>query len=98
MPPQAFEIVEFAGVFRKDMDDEVAVIGQNPLGVVVAFDAVGAFAHLREFLADSIADCLDLPLIRAAADHEVISERGDFAEIKNADGGGFLGFSGADGR
>lgn len=36
--PQALETVERARFGREDVDDEIEVIEQNPLGAVVAFD------------------------------------------------------------
>ena len=77
------------------MDNEVAVIDQDPLGVVITFQADGPFAPLFEILADSIADSLYLALVGAAAEDKVIRKRGYFAKVEDADIGGLLGFSGA---
>lgn len=45
VPPQTFEIVVRAGAFRKDMDDDVTVIHEDPLGCLIAFDAYRELAY-----------------------------------------------------
>ena len=77
------------------MDDEVAVIDQHPFGVVVTFQADGSFAPGFEIVADGIANSLDLPLVRTAAEDKIISERGYFPKVEDADIGSLPGFSGA---
>src|SRR5882724_3906297 len=39
--PEAFEIVETAGLFGKDVDDEAAEIEQSPIGGALAFAVFG---------------------------------------------------------
>ena len=39
--PEAGEVVELAGLAVKDVNDEIAVIEQDPLGGVIALDANG---------------------------------------------------------
>ena len=81
------------------MDQQVAIIGQHPLRLVVAFHAVRHFAGLVfELQPHFIADGLDLALVGAGADHEIVGEGGDAGEIEHFDVGGFLGFGGADGN
>jgi hypothetical protein len=53
--------------------------------VIVTFDADGAFALVREFLADRVDHCLDLTLVGSGTDDEIIGERGDLAEVEDAD-------------
>lgn len=80
------------------MNQQVAVIGEHPLGLVVTLDAVGQLSELMfELQPDFIANGLDLALIGAGADDEIVGEGGDTGEIENLYVGGFLGFGGADG-
>ncbi len=79
------------------MHDEIAVIGQDPLGILIAFDAERQFPEFGKFLAHRVRDGLDLPLVGSGADDEVIGEGSYFLEIQDADIGSFLGFSGAHG-
>ena len=81
------------------MDQQVAVIGQHPLGLVVTLDADGQFAGLLlQLEADFIADGLNLARVGAGRDDEEIGKRSDAAEVQNLDVSGFLGFGGADGN
>ena len=77
------------------MHDEVAVIGQDPLGILVAFDAERESSEFGKFLAHRVRDGLDLPLIGTGADEEVIGEGSYILKIQDADIGSLLGFSGA---
>jgi hypothetical protein len=52
---------------------------------------------LLELHADFVADGLNLALIPAAADDEVVGEAGDAGQVENLDVGGLLGFRGANG-
>jgi hypoxanthine phosphoribosyltransferase len=80
------------------VDQKIAVVTQNPVGLLVAFDAEGQFAALLQAHADLIADGLDVALVGPRADHEMIGERGDAGQIENADISGFLRFGGAYGK
>jgi hypothetical protein len=97
MTPQAFEIVEFPRVFREDVDDEIPVVHKNPLGVVVAFDAVRPFAGFCQFVANGVADRLDLSRVGSAADNEEVGKRRNLAKVEDADRRGLFRFGGADG-
>jgi hypothetical protein len=80
------------------VDEVVAVIGKNPLGGFVAFEAVGEFAvPVFELEADFIGDGLDLAGVGAGADDEIIGEGGDTGEVEDEDVGGLLFTGGADG-
>ncbi len=79
------------------MDQEVAVIGEDPFGLVVALNADGQFAGLVFHLeVDFIADGLDLRGIVSGADDEVVGKRGDAAKVKDFDVDGLFGFGGSD--
>ena len=81
------------------MDQQVAVIGQDPLRLLVAFDADRQFARLAfQLQMDLVADGLNLALVAAGADDEVVGEGGDAGEVQHANVGGFLRFGGAHGQ
>src|SRR3984893_5241638 len=55
--PQPLEVVEAADLLQEDVDDEVAVVHENPTGVVETLDAQrgGATGHL-DLLLDLLGD------------------------------------------
>jgi hypothetical protein len=79
------------------MHDEIAVIHQNPFGVLITLDTDRFLPVLLQLLGDGVADRLDLALVRAGRDNEVVGERGYFPKVQYLDIGSFLGFRGADG-
>lgn len=81
MAPEPFEIVEGPGFFGKHVDQVVAVIGQDPVGVLEAFDTERVLAPIGELCANFFADGLDLARIGPRADNEEICERRDFAQV-----------------
>ena len=96
--PEPFQLKVLAGFRRKDVDEVVAVIGQNPLGGLVAFEAVGEIAVLvLELKADFVGNGLHLAGIGAGADDEVIGEGSDAGEVENDDVSGLFVAGGADG-
>lgn len=96
--PEAFQAVILAGFGGKDVNQKVAVVGQHPFRLAVAFHAGRQFTGLLfELDSDFFADGLDLPLIGSGADHKEISEGGDSGEIEYFDVGRLFGFGGANG-
>jgi len=67
------------------MHQKVAVVHENPLGILVTLDAQRALADINEVLPDGIADGLDLAGVRSVADDETVGEGCDLAEVQNAD-------------
>ena len=67
------------------MHQEIAVIGENPLGAFVTFKAGRKVADGFELQVDLIANGLHLAIVVAGADNEMICERGNAGEIKNDD-------------
>ena len=65
------------------MDQVVAVIDQDPVGVLVAFDAQRIFAALFQLEPDLIADGLNLAGIGSRADNKEIGESSDLTEVQN---------------
>lgn len=80
------------------MNEEVAVIEQDPFPGVVSFRADRQFAKFLELFADLVGDRLSLARIRRRADHEIVGERSNFAEIEHQEIFGFFGFGGARGN
>jgi hypothetical protein len=79
------------------VDQKIAVIGEDPFRLVIAFHAVGQFSGLLfELEAYLVRDGLDLPLIVSGADDEIVSKAGDAGEVKNFDIGRLLRFGGPD--
>src|SRR5207249_7278876 len=64
VPPESFERIEIAALAAEDVDDEVEIIEQDPLGLL---DALGQMRPLAEFgperLFDEIRDRIDLPRV-----------------------------------
>jgi hypothetical protein len=77
------------------MDQEIAIIGEHPFGLIVAFHAVGQFAGLFELQADFLADGLHLLGIVAGTDDEKIGERSDAGKVQDLDIFGLFRFGGA---
>ena len=94
--PQALQVIVLARLGGEDVDQIIAVIGQNPFGVFESFHADRIFAALVELRADLFADGLNLLGVGPAADHEEVGERGDFAQVKHTDVDRFFRFRGAD--
>lgn len=97
IPPKPLEIIVRARFFRKDVDEVISVIDQHPLGVLVAFHARWILASRLELQLDLVGDGLDLTGVRAAANHEIVGERGHFAQVEYGDIASLFGFGGVDG-
>jgi len=78
--------------------EEVAVVGQNPFALFVAFEARRQLAAALQLQTDLIADRLILFRIQTRADNEVVSEAGDAGQIQNPDVFGLFCLRGADGN
>ena len=79
------------------MDQQVAVVGQHPLGLVITFDADRQLARLLfELEPNLIADGLNLTLVVPGTNDEEVGERSNTRQIEDFDVGGFLGLGGAD--
>jgi hypothetical protein len=97
VPPQPLEFIKRPRFGRENVDQIIPVIRQYPFGVGEAFYADGIFATSFQLLADFFHDGLDLLGIASAADDEKIGERGDFAQVQNANIEGLLRFGGSNG-
>lgn len=80
------------------MDEKIAIVQQYPFGGIISFGAYWQFAKLLELFADLIGDGLPLAWIRRRADHEIIGEGRNLAQIEHQEIFGFFGFGGARGN
>ena len=78
------------------MDQEIAVIHQDPFGVIVTFQTDRQFAYLLQPQLDLSTDRLMLPGVRPVADDEIVREARNRPEVKNRDVVGFLRLSRSD--
>ena len=76
-------MVELALAGAKYMHDHVAVVKQYPARGRVAFTLAWPQVLVAPQLVDDLAlDGFDLPFARAGADHEVVRDRRDRAEVQ----------------
>src|SRR3954452_10351944 len=69
--PESLELVVVARLLQEDVDDEVAVVDEDPVAVVEALDAQWPRAALLDdLLLDRVGDGAHLAGVRAAGDHE----------------------------
>ena len=67
------------------MDDDVAEVLQDPVGVVVALLLADRAAGLAERLLNAVRHRLDLRQVRAVRDDEIVGEDGDLADVDHLD-------------
>ncbi len=79
------------------MDQKIAIVQQYPFGAVISLGADRKFAKFFELSADFIRDRLSLARVRRRADHEVVREGRNLAEVKHQKIFRFLGFGRARG-
>jgi hypothetical protein len=79
VPPQALQVVIAAGSIQKDVNDEVAVVHQDPFGVLVTLHTDRQITPLLQPEVNFVGDCLILADVGACTDDEMIGEAGDFA-------------------
>src|SRR5258708_1247283 len=85
-------------MLAEDVDHEIHVVHQHPLGLVVAFHAVGRNRDGVQPLADIIGNGLNLPRIAPAANHKVIGKSARvLIHLQNGEVGCLLVFAGLKG-
>ena len=85
-PPELFESVILARLGLEHLDDDIAVIEQDPTAFVVSFDAVSFIAQpLFVGVIDLFADGMQLPSTRSRDDDEEIEARRYFAKVEDDD-------------
>jgi hypothetical protein len=95
--PQAFQVVILAGLRREYVNDKIAVVGQNPLGVVQPFHTERPLTDFLEALLHFLGNGLNLTRVGAGGDDEVVGKRGHVAQIEDANLGTFPRIDGAHG-
>jgi hypothetical protein len=98
MTPKALKIIVRPSGFRKDMDNEISVVQQDPLRDIIAFGAERKLAQFLQLLGDFICYCVRLARVSDGADDEKLCKGSNFTKIKDPKINGFFGFSGANGR
>jgi hypothetical protein len=76
------------------VDQIIAVIQQNPFGVLISLDARRIFAQLLQLDLDFVGDGLNLAGVGTAADDEKVGEGGYFAKVEDLDIFGLLRLGG----
>ena len=92
--PEAFEVVILAGAFAENVDDEIAVIEQEPFcGTGFAFAMGEVAAALIEALFDGLGDGPKLRLALPGTENEIFGECAGIVEMQydNAERLLFLG-------
>jgi hypothetical protein len=74
LAPEAFEIIELPLLGRKDVDDDVPKVEQNPSAVGVALHPLDRMPLRFGVLHDRIGNCPRLDLRTAGHQHERIRE------------------------
>ena len=97
LPPQAFNVVKEARAFEKNMNDEAAVIEQDPFRGVVPFAMKKTAMRAIERFLDSVGDGLNLPLAESGADQKGAGKRAEAGEVEHGDACGFAILGGGDG-
>ena len=81
--PQPFQVIEYPGVFREDVNDQIEIVHQDPLGIPVALDMIrleASFFHPQFHL---VRNGLDLPGRVAGTYQEVIGKRSDLGNVQD---------------
>ena len=91
MPPKPFQVVKATSLFLKYVANQIAIIQQNPLAIIVSFQAHGQLPAILDLKVNFIADGLILAGTGAGADQEVIGKARDLSKIEDHQVEGFLG-------
>ena len=88
--PEIFEAIDGAFILVKDMDDDVGIIGDDPLAGGVAIDGGGGDLVIDlEAFVEFGGDGFEMGLGVPGADDKEVGECGDTAEVEGDD---ILGF------
>ena len=81
--PEPLQVIEATRLIIKDMHHEIAVINQNPFGVLITFHARRGITMTLQLLNHFVGDRLHLSPICAGTDDEEIGKAGDTRKIEN---------------
>jgi len=82
--PQPFEVVIKPRALAENVNDEPAVIEQNPFGVRASFTVRRAHAVRREPVFDRVGDSFELGLARTGTQQKILCECAEIAQIQHA--------------
>lgn len=88
--PQVFKTVEFANVALEDVYYDIDIVEQHPAQAAVAFAVPDFHSGIPEFVDDVIGDRARLHIGIHRADHEIVADCGQLAQVKDFDIVGFL--------
>ena len=81
--PEALEVVEATCLLRKDMDDEVKAVDENPITKIVAFYMRGAMSVLPKPLDDLVDNRFHLTSRLSRTEREIVRERFRTSQVEN---------------
>ncbi len=81
MPPEPFQIVVGARRFRENVNNEVAIIHQHPIGGVKPFQAYWKLSYLLQLFGDLIRNGMSLARIARRTYDEVVGKRRNLAQV-----------------
>ena len=83
--PQVLEGIELARLVVEDVDDDAAVVEQDPRAAAVALAVQRLLALFGQFLFHRVAQRVDLRVGRTGADDKVLRERRDLVDADESD-------------
>jgi hypothetical protein len=83
--PEAFQVVEAPGRLVENVDDDVAVVEQDPGAVLHAFPSESPAADGRQSLFGALSQSQDMPPRRAAGNQEYIGDDQEVRHIQDDD-------------
>ncbi len=88
IPPQALQLVVGAGRGIEDVDDDVSIVEQHPLGLLDALPAQRLALIETQPALDLVDQCLDLPRGGPGGNHEDIGDDEELVNVEqdNVDG------------
>lgn len=79
--PQVFKTVKLANVALEDMHYNIDIIEQHPAQTAVSFTVPDFHSGIPEFVDDVIGDCARLHIGIDRADHEIVTDRRQLAQV-----------------
>jgi hypothetical protein len=83
--PESFEVVVGTLIRREDVDDNVAVIKEDPTGFGFSFLPERLHPVLRDYVRDSFDNGLELADGLTASDHEIVGEGRYVTDVQQQD-------------
>ena len=83
--PQAFERVELPVLVLQDMDNDVAVVHQDPVGVGETLPGTALGSGMVHGLIDRIDDGVDMAVVRPGSQEEDIGESQSLGDVNGGE-------------